>query len=554
MADSVLDMPQQPELRDLDDPLTLRRQVYDRVLDATRKLPPLSNQRHTLQLSDVHYADPGEFDLSEQKKAILERRSLGRKLKGTWSLSDNATGQVLDQRKQTLARVPFVTERGTFIHNGTDWSLISQLRLRPGVFTRRQESGLLESHANIMPGTGLPHRYFLDPEKGTFHVRLGQAKLPLLPLLKALGATSSQLQEAWGPDLVASNVSLDDPQAVRKYYQRLVRNGQATEGEPMRQALIEQFGKMSLDPEISKRTLGAPHERMDLPAMLAVTRKLLAVSRGEAEVDDRDDLANQTIYGPEDTLAERLTKDAGGLRRQLLWKASFRGNLRAMPAGALNRQLEGGLLASGLGNVPEESNPLEILDKQTRVTRMGVGAIGSIDAVPDEARALQPSHLGLIDGTRTAESLKAGIDLNISGAAKKGSDGRLYAPFIDARTGQTSYRSPQDLADKAIAFPEALQSQAKRVPAMFKGSMRYLPKSQIDYVLPSFEKSFSPLANLIPMKSGVKGQRVAMGSRMLTQALPLRNPEAPWVQNALPDDPTRSYSEHYGKVVGALHA
>ena len=554
MADSVLDSPAQPELRDLNDPVTLRRQVYDRVLHAASNLPPLTNQRHTLALSDVHYADDGEFDLAAQKQAILERRSLGRKLSGTWLLSDNATGQVLDKRRQILARVPFVTDRGTFIHNGNDWSLVSQLRLRPGVFTRQNEAGDFEAHANIMPGTGLPHRYFLDPEKGTFHVRLGQAKLPLLPLMKALGATPQQLKEAWGGDLVAANAHLDDPQAIRKYYQRLVRNGQAGDSDSMRQALSEQFSRMALDPEISRRTLGHPYDRMDLPAMLAVTKKLLAVSRGEADVDDRDDLANQTIHGAEDTLAERLTKDAGGLRRQLLWKASFRGNLRAMPSGALHRQLEGGLLSSGLGNVPEESNPLEILDKQTRVTRMGVGAIGSLDAVPDEARALQPSHMGLIDPTRTPESSKAGIDLNIAGVARKGSDNRLYTPLLNARTGRHDYISAQDLANKAIAFPESLKSTDKRVPAMYKGGIRYLPREQIDFVLPNFEDAFSPLANLIPFKSGVKGQRVSMGSRMLTQSLPLVNPESPWVQNAMPDNPAKSYFEHYSSLAGALHA
>ena len=125
MADSVLDSPQTAplELRDFDDPIALRKQVYGRVLDAARNLPPLTNQRHTLQLTDVDYTDPGEFDLAEQKQAILERRSLGRQLKGTWRLLDNATGLPLDQRRQTLARVPFVTDRGTFIHNGNDWSL-----------------------------------------------------------------------------------------------------------------------------------------------------------------------------------------------------------------------------------------------------------------------------------------------------------------------------------------------------------------------------------------------------------------------------------------------
>lgn len=544
--------PQKPELRGFDEPKKTRQRIYDQTLQAAKSIPPLANQRHTLKLSDVDYTDPGEFSLADQKSAVLNGGTLGRKLRGTWQLLDNATGQVLDQRKQTLATVPYYTDRGTVIHKGNEWILSNQLRLRPGVFTRVQENGEVEAHVNLLPGTGPSHRYYLDPEKGAFYMKLGQAKIPVLPLMRAMGATDAQLREAWGPELLATAYQKDDPQAIQKIYQRLRLRGE--EDSPPAMRVAKAFSAMTLDPEVSSRTLGKPFERLDLDTLLATTRKLVRVSRGEDEIDDRDNLAFQTFVGPEDLLSERIAKDAGGLRRKALWKASYAQSLKTMPNSLLGKQLEMALLGSGLGNTPEEINPSEMFDKQSRFTRLGEGGIPSVDSIPDEARSVQPSHLAFVDPVRTPESMRAGIDLNLASGVKKGSDGRLYAPFRDVRTGQTLYRSPQDVADLAIAFSGEMDNPSAMAKVMQRGRIRYLPKSKVDLEVPDFERAFSTLANLVPMKSGVKGQRLAMGSRMITQALSLEKPESPLVQTGVRGEENRSYEELYSTAMGAVRA
>lgn len=115
------------------------------------------------------------------------------------------------------------------------------------------------------------------------------------------------MREAWGNDLTAANLAKDDPQAINKAYAKLVRNGDP-QADPMtkRQAVAEAFAKMELDPEVTARTLDKGYTHLTPDAYLAVTRKLLAVARGEAEPDDRDALANQQVLGPEDLFAERM--------------------------------------------------------------------------------------------------------------------------------------------------------------------------------------------------------------------------------------------------------
>lgn len=888
------------DLRAFGDSPATRQLIFENVLNAAKKLPVLENARHSLELQNPAYMGPERYSIRDRKRAILEGKTLARKLRGDWVLRDKATGDELDRKSTTIANVPYLTDGGTFVHNGNEYTLGNQLRLRPGSFTRIKDNGEVESHANIMPGKGRSHRYFIDPEKGVFYARVAQAKIPLISLLRVLGVQDEQLRDAWGPELFATNSRLYSDADAEKFYQRLVARKPADADKHTRHQLLrEAFDNMEIDPDVAQKTLGVPHKRLDLPAILDTTRKLLAVSRGEADVDDRDHLAYQTIYGPEDLFAERIAKDYGNTRRTMFNRASWMRNLSKFQPGMLTKQLESALLHSGLGQNLEEINSADVFDKQFRVSRMGEGGIpchsadtqvltkqgwkpwglvgiedelaclfegelvfrrprqlhkavysgemlrgvteqldylvtpdhrmfvrsstsgkgtwtarsfrtareihgkkvkhlvacdgylggtsrksihiepapvggsnrgsatkvgvefpflpwvrfvgyyladgsttyvpkrkeyrieigkvkkknpkewraidstlkelgvsyryeqgrrfvisgkhlawytkkfgkasvkfvpnyvlegdwavreeffeaitlcdnsirrsgylkyasasktlrdhvawlaislgksvrystiekkkekpqyvavirdkvetgislqkrktqyqkvkysgmvycaevpggllctrrngkvfwsgNSVDAVPDEARSVQPSHFGYLDPIRTPESFRVGVDVFISGKSKKGRDGRLYSPFTDTKTGKTVWRSPQDVADIAVAFPGEMSRDSKRVFAMQGGRIRAVPRSSVALTMDNFENAFSPLGNMIPLKSMVKGQRMAMASRMLTQALPLINPEAPLVQSGAGNDQL-SYEEEYGRHMGALRA
>lgn len=550
--------PRQEQMRDFGDTRLTRQFIYDDVLKAVQEIEPLSNERHMLRLSNVNYIDPEKWTRKQQKQALLAGETVARRLRGTWELVDNTTGKVIDQRTQVVARVPFYTHRGTLIHRGNEYTLNLQQRLRPGIYTRLKDNGELEAHANILPGHGVSHRYMLDPAKGVFQIKLGQAVMPLMPLLQAMGATDREFREAWGDKLYSANYQKNDASALRKLRLKLLRREDLEDPveDSQRRKLVAAVERMELDPEVMKRTLGQPYERLNKDVILAVTRKLLAVSKGEADVDDRDHLAYQVFLGPEDLMAERVRRDHGGIRRRIFRKISALGHLAAMPSGLVTPQLEQALIGSGLGQALEEINPAEIFDKQWRITRMGEGGIPSIEAIPDEARGVQPSHFGFYDPIRTPESLRAGVDVYLARNARKGRDGRLYGQFRDVRSGNLVWKTPQDVTDESVAFPGVLKSwDAKRVPVMKSGAIAYVPRAEVAYELPVFEDAFSPLGNLVPLKSAVKQHRVAMASRMLTQALPLVNPEAPLVQSGVPGSQgQRSFEEEYGRHLGAVRA
>lgn len=546
-----------PAMRSFADIGATRSAIFGGIKAAASGIQPLTNQRHTLTVSDVDWDDADETKpIKQQKQAILRGDTLSRSLKGTLNLVDNTTGKTLDSKRMTLAKIPYLTDRGTYIMNGTEYTLANQMRLRPGVFTRIAQSGEVESHVNVMPGKGQSHRYSLNPEKGVFSMGIGQSSVPVMPLLKALGASDKQIRQAWGNEIYAANAAEDDPNHLDKLFGKLGRTkpGDVPTAESKKQAILEAVAKMELDPEVTSRTLGQPFKNVSADTILAATKKILAVHRKEADPDDRDSMAYQSMIGPEDLFTERV-KAAHRVMRPLLWKASFKQNLSPFSPGFMNSHVNGAITTSGLGQPLEEVNPADLLNQVTRVSRLGEGGIPSLQSVPEEARNVQPSHFGFIDPLLTPESLKVGVDSRVSINTKKGTDGKVYGGFRDVNTGEKVWKTPQEMADAVVAFPNQLRDpKATRVAALSGGKIKFVPRDEVTHELPRMEHAFNQLANMIPLKSATKGQRVMMGSRMLTQALPLQNAEAPLVQSGMPDEEDRSYEEEYGRHMGAVHS
>lgn len=546
--------PPQPQTRAFGDVPALRDNIFNEALRSASSIEPIQNDLYTLQLSNVGYAGPERFSRKDQKKAVLTRGSLARKLTGTWTLVDNKTQQPLATRQATIANVPYLTDSGTFVNKGVEYTLAHQLRLRPGIFTREKENGELESHVNTLPGKGRSHRYYMDPKTGEFQIQIGQAKIPLMPLMKTLGVTEKQLRETWGNEITAANMQKGDAGTLDKLYQRLVFKPDPKADQIAKiKAIAAEFNKTELDEEVTKRTLGKPYKHLTPDAILDITKKLIAVNRKEAESDDRDSMAFQQVFGPEDLISERFVKDKTALR-QLLWKATAKKSLDHIPSGVFNKSITAALIGSGLGSSLEEINPAEIFDHQTRVTRLGEGGIGSLDAVPAESRSVQPSHFGFIDYLRTPESGKVGVDMRFAAGARKSAQNlhTFVVPVKNSQTGETEYKTPQELADMPLMFPGEEKSDLPMVAALVNGKIKYVPKKDAQYTVPNMDSTFSSLTNMVPMKSMVKGQRVIMGSRMFTQALPLENAEAPFVQSEKADAPGMSHEDEMGEKLGAL--
>jgi DNA-directed RNA polymerase beta subunit len=225
VADS-LDLPVAPEpvtYRAFDDAPATRKALDSNLLKAIQGRYPVENERHRLTLQNVKWVGPDRFSTSEQKRSIMRGESLERRLEGEWTLEDKETGTIMDKRRATIAHVPFLTNRNTFIYRGNEYSIANQMRLKPGVYTRVKDNGVLEAHVNVRPGTGQSFRVYMEPDTGIFRLGLGQSTLKLYPILKSMGVSDRQLEKNWGRDLLQKNMEAEDPRAVSRAFNKLIK-------------------------------------------------------------------------------------------------------------------------------------------------------------------------------------------------------------------------------------------------------------------------------------------------------------------------------------------
>jgi hypothetical protein len=162
-----------------------------------------------------------------------------------------------------------------------------------------------------------------------------------------------------------------------------------------------------------------------------------------------------------------------------------------------------------------------------------------------------------LDPIRTPESIQAGVDLRLAIGAMKGSDGQIYTKMLTPK-GRSKLVSASDAIASVVAFPGETARSMKTgnpVRAMVKGKIKYVSPEDVDYEIPHSQSMFNINSNLVPGVSGLKGQRLIMGSKFFTQALPLQEPEAPLVQ-ALDPESTKneSFDKRVGRSMGAQYS
>jgi DNA-directed RNA polymerase beta subunit len=243
-------------LREFEDYDSLRQNVFDSALDGMSKKFPQEYGKYRLELENPHYVESGEYDLGRQKDALMKNQFLAKRLRGTLKLYEKESGSLVDEQEKTLMRVPYITDRGTTIHNGNEYVTLNQARLSSGIYTRKKQSGEIESHINAKRGTGKSFRLRLEPESSLYKLDIDQASLRLYSLLHDLGISDDELEKRWGPDILASNKGKYDSRTLDKAYTKLVRYGDPEiPREEKIEAIKEAMGLTRVARSSAERTL-----------------------------------------------------------------------------------------------------------------------------------------------------------------------------------------------------------------------------------------------------------------------------------------------------------
>jgi len=474
--------PKGVELHAFDDVGFWRSDILDKTKSALENVFPRDYSGIRLELEDLEYQHP-EVTPALEKQRRMERGKLFVPLKGTVTLRDAESGELLDRVKnRTVMSVPYLTDRGTFIHGGSHYSSIRQARLLPGAYSRRRNNGELETHFNIKPGTGPSFRVVFEPESAVFRMNIAGSNLKLYPVLSAMGVSDDTMREAWGERVFAANQTQVNPRDINKLYTKLYRwdADEELDTATKSQQIRERLEKGVMLRSVLRNTIGLTEQKRASNDLLARarrragldpvdddetdelnlttedimrgSRKLVAINRGEAEPDQRDSLFYKRVYSTGDLLAERIKIDTGQAARSMMRKLAKRRNLKYLSPNFLTAYTEGHIVGNPLSTPSEETNPILTNEQLFRITQMGPGGIGSESAITEEMQNVSASEFGFIDPLAGPESSRAGIDVRATYNSKLGSDGRIYQRFLNPRSGRHEWLSSRDLIGKTVSF------------------------------------------------------------------------------------------------------
>jgi len=505
---------------------------------------PVEGKHFRLEVDNIR-AERKNYSHDDEKTAILQSKSLTYPIKARLKLIRKDTGEVVDQNPDfTLMDGFHMTEKHTLLYKGNNYGVANQLQLLPGVYTRIDNVGGLESHFNT--GSGRSFKVELDPQTELFTITPDgtSSKIPVTPLLtKVFGVGPLVASKYFSPEIWDNNVAATagkDDRFVADLYRKLVSTSKQdphASVPKMAEQLRESLASSKLHAKTTLATLGKSFEGINEETILLAMKNLADTASNKRKEDNRDSLQFKRVQNLPDFLNTRFSKEhqvvkliksrmARELDRINPEKPTLKNSLVPKP---FNKFLSGYLMDSNLVATPQETNPLESIENVAKVTVLGAGegGISSDRGVPISARDIDPSHLGIIDPSRTPESGHAGIDQRFTITARRDDDGNLYARVKD-NNGKIKFLSTQDMMSSTIGFPH--QEHKGKVQAQIKGELGACDASEVDYWLGDTTDMYTVTTNLVPFLNSNSPGRLTMAGKAIPQALSLVNREEPLVQ------------------------
>jgi len=509
--------------------------LKDRVAKTVDGIFPIVGKKHTLELKGVQVNDDLHIDdIRSQKKAKLGNRTWSVPVEADVVLRDNTSGKVVDQQSLRLLSLPKHTRRYSHIVDGQEYQIDNQWRLKQGVYARVKDNGELSADYNVKEGRGF--KVGFDPKSREFSMNYGTSNIPLQPLMRELGVGQEEIEAKWGKQISGANAQ-DSEKALRKFY-KASTGEQPADLETAREHLWTTMNGSKLREDTTKVTLGRGHKNVTGNALMDGATKLLHISQGKAKPDSRDALPFKELHSAEDFFAERIADSGKDIHRRVKNTLDRRTKVgEIIGPDTFNRPIRE-MYRTTLANVPDQTNPLEMISGQMKTTITGKGGIQSAHGISEDAKLVDPSHLGFLDPIHTPEGKSTGVSLRLPiGVKKDGHDVKIM--MYNTKTGRNEQINPEKVMNSTFALPDQVRwEKGKPVAASSKirlsapgNEMTEGTLKDAQYVMRDPIQMFSMASNLVPFVAADHPNRSTMAGRHMEQAIPLAAREAPLVQS-----------------------
>ncbi|NQU17325.1 MAG: DNA-directed RNA polymerase subunit beta [Candidatus Saganbacteria bacterium] len=479
-----------------------------------------------------------------------------------------------------LCDLPIMTDRGTFIINGAERVIVSQLTRSPGVYFK--ESKRLEKlnrtlyYATIIPDRGAWLEVETDAHLSIFARINKTRKIGIITFLCAIGTTEKEILNALSEGEFRKRSLKESPiiskeDALIEIYKKMRPGDPATyEGARLylnnlffnaRRYDLSRVGRYKMN-----RKLGV---NVDLDAqvltkqdILGIVKYLVDLHSGEGLTDDIDHLGNRRIRSVGELLTrsfrigltriERLVKEAmltkgtPGVTPQAL--------INVRPMAAVIKEFFG---SSQLSQFMDQTNPLAELTHKRRLSALGPGGL-TRERAGFEVRDIHPSHYGRVCPIETPEGPNAGLIASLATYGKVNEFGFIETPYFKVNNGKVSTKVDHLTADIEDLYKIAScdtrinknrEIVEKQVPVRYKRKFIFSPAKETDYISVVPEQVIGVSTSMIPFIEHDDANRALMGANMQRQSVPLMKPEAPFVGTGL----EKKVADDSRTLIKALH-
>ena len=475
-------------------------------------------------------------------------------------LINKDTGEVKEQ-EVFMGDFPLMTPKGTFIINGAERVIVSQLVRSPGVYYAEHidTSGKRLYNATIIPNRGAWLEFETDVNDNIF-VRIDRTrKLPATVLIRALGnGSNAKVLELFSDDeriratLERDNTDSEE-EALVEIYKRL-RPGEPPTVDSARSLLSTLFfdpkrydlasvGRYKLN---KKLKVGIAPEIRNLTKddIIAAVFYLLTLMDGNGRADDIDHLGNRRLRSVGELLQNQFRIGLSRMERVVRERMTIQDvdvitpqvliNIR--PVVAAIKEFFG---SSQLSQFMDQTNPLAELTHKRRLSALGPGGL-SRERAGFEVRDVHHSHYGRMCPIETPEGPNIGLIGSLSTFARINQFGFIETPYrkVDKEKGQVTAEIEYLTADEEDNFVVAQANAALddegrfatvKVNARHGHDIMVVTSDKVDYMDVSPKQVVSIATALIPFLENDDANRALMGSNMQRQAVPLLRTDAPLV-------------------------
>jgi len=517
----------------------------------------------SLTFKDYHFEDPKMSELDARENNV----SYEAPLKATVELTNKVTGEVKEQEIY-LGDYPWMTKRGTFVINGAERVVVSQLIRSPGVFYTAEAHGSDNLYAaKVIPGRGA-WLEFETAASGALYVKIDRKrKMPVTTLLRALGMTETAMKAAFKDVDTAKKSYVEatlekDPskgqaEALIEVYRRL-RPGDLATVDNARSLLenmfynfkrfdISRVGRYKMNKRLKMDVPNTAENRiMRLEDLVAIIAELIRMNVTQEPGDDIDSLVNRRIKMVGELVQRQFRIGLLRMVRNTQDRMSMSDLETVQPGQLINARpvvaaVREFFASSQLSQFMDQINPLSELAHKRRLSSMGPGGL-SRERAGFEVRDAHATHYGRICAVETPEGANVGLVLNLANYARVNEYGFIETPYRVVKnrkvTDEIVYLDAADEETAVIAGAGlALDKNGKiiedRVSARIHLRSGTADADNVTHVDAASNQIIGSSAGLIPFIEKNYVYRALMGSNQQRQAVPLIKPESPIVGTGL---------------------